>query len=128
MSKQEILAKMLQWEQDNGESFTDYFNADIKAHTYMTWCLGRKYITPEKYNEWLIAYGNNELDADDPNYFVYNDQGEYGPSFAVVYSEEYNQTDHHKAYGMLAEFFSEITVYQKRLAEFFAEYEEEERE
>lgn len=71
MNKEEIYNSIALWQIDVGESFTDRFNSEINALTYMTWCLGRGYLTPEKYNMWAKAYRNNELEADDPNYFVY---------------------------------------------------------
>jgi hypothetical protein len=123
MNREEIFAKINEWEAENGESFVDYFNSDIKAHTYIAWCLGRKYITPLQFDLWVEAYGKNALEADDPNYFVYNEDNDEDVPFAVVISEEWNEDDQDRAYGILAEFISEISIYKERFIEFLKEGE-----
>ncbi|MGM0837735.1 MAG: hypothetical protein ACQEV7_16390 [Bacillota bacterium] len=123
MTKDEIYGLIKSWEEDVGESFVDYFNSDINARTYMTWCLGRKYISPNQFNAWLVAYSENKLEADDPNYFVYNEDNDEDVPFAVVISEEWNEEDQRKAYQILAEFISEIDDYIGRLKEFLSEYD-----
>jgi len=121
MTKEQIIEKITEWESEHGESFVDRFNADINARTYMPWCLGRRYITPKQFDQWVIAYGNNEIEANDPNYFVYNEYNDEDVPFAVVISEEWNEADQNKAYLILAEFISEIAVYIGRLEEFLSE-------
>ena len=126
MTKEEVFAEIYAWQERNGESFVDYFNADIKAPTYMAWCLGRQYITPDQYNAWVAAYGQNKLEADDPNYFVYNEENDEDAPFAVVISEEWNEPDWDKAYSILSEFIAEIDVYTERLNRFLAEADSDE--
>lgn len=124
MIKEEVFSKINEWEEENGESFVDYFNSDIHALTYMSWCLGRGHITPEKFDLWAEAYNANNLEAEDPNYFVYNAEDHRGDvPFAVVISAEWNREDQDKAYGILAEFISEMKVYVGRLKAFLAEAE-----
>jgi hypothetical protein len=121
MNKQEIYESVMEWQMEAGESFTDYFNSDIHPLTYMSWCLGRGYLSPEKYNMWAKAYRKNELEATDPNYFVYNEYGDEDAMFAVVVSEDFNEEDFEKAFRILAEFISEIDIYQDRLKRFLAD-------
>lgn len=118
MNKAEVYKKICDWEDNAGESFTDYFNSDIHALTYMSWCLGRGYLSSKQYNMWAKAYRQNELEATDPNYFVYNSETDEDAMFALVISEEWNEEDQEKAYRILAEFISEIDVYVLRLLEF----------
>lgn len=118
MNKEEIYNSIVEWQWEAGESFTDNFNSDIHPLTFMTWCLGKGYLTTEKYNMWGKAYRNNELEAEDPNYFVYNEYEDEDCMFAVVISKEYNEEDQEKAFRILAEFISEIDIYQERLQKF----------
>ena len=114
MDKENIYNSIIEWQKEAGESFTDYFNADIHPLTYMTWCLGRGYLSPEKYNMWAEVYRKNKLEANDPNYFVYNEHSDGNAMFAVVISDDWNDQDQEKAFRILAEFISEIEVYQRR--------------
>jgi hypothetical protein len=114
VTKEEIFKKMMDHQNDIGEDILDG-RLDIHPLTFMTWCLGRKYINKEKYNVWSRHYIEDDLEATDSNYYVYDAEDTSGTPYAVVYSKEWNEEDYHKAMMYLAEFISESEVYQKRL-------------
>lgn len=117
MKKEEIFNIIVKWEQDAGESLLDQgFN--LKESTFMTWCFGKGYLSRKQYNDWLSDYTENKLEAIDANYYVYNEEGDYGVNYAVVISDEWNVEDYNKAYMILSEFISEIDIYIERLKEF----------
>lgn len=120
MTKEEIFNLIIEWEQDAGEDLLDQ-GFDLKESTFMTWCLGKGYLNRKKYNDWLDDYTENKLEAMDANYFVYNDDGEYGAPYAVVSSNEWNKNDYEKACMILAEFISEIDIYIDRLKKFISQ-------
>lgn len=121
MDKEEIYEAIVAWEHDRGESFLDQ-GFDLNPLTFMTWCLGKGLLSPDRYNHWVVDWNRNKLEAIDANYFVYNSYDYHGEvPFAVVSSEEWNDEDQEKAYRILAEFISQIDVYQKRFAEYIEE-------
>lgn len=120
ITKELVHQKIREYEMEAGESFFDGAFA-VKPLTFMSWCLGRKYITPEQYDDWLVAYINDDLEGTDENYFIYNSQGEYGASFAPVVVEEWSEESQEKADLILGEFISESKVYRNRFREFMIE-------
>jgi hypothetical protein len=116
MTKEEIFKVIVEWEQDVGESLLDQ-GFDLNEKTYSTWCFGKGYINREQYNLWVNAYSENELEAIDANYYVYDDDCGDVP-WAVVKSNGFEQELYEKAYIILSEFISEIDVYVERLEEF----------
>jgi hypothetical protein len=120
----EIYETIMTWQLDHGESLLDQ-GFDLRELTFMTWCLGRKYITPEQFNIWNKAWAVLELEAIDANYYVYNSDGVDEVPWAVVSSDEWNDEDYKKAYLILAEFISEMEVYQNRLNKFVKGEDEE---
>ncbi|PHE70582.1 hypothetical protein [Bacillus wiedmannii] len=120
MTKQEIFDAIMKFNQDHGEDFLDQgFN--LNELTFMTWCFGKGYITREKYNLWVTAYSNNELEAIDANYYVYDWQDCGDVPWAVVIGKDFEDEDWKKAMYILAEFISEIDVYIERLKEYVKE-------
>lgn len=124
MTKEEIFKAIIDWEQEAGESFTDYFSSGIDGKTFMTWCFGKGYISREQFNQWVEAWSKKKLESNCSNYFVYNEYGNKNAPFAVVITEEYSDEAQEKAYKILAEFISGIDVYITRLNKFLSEYEE----
>lgn len=118
MNKSEVYKNICEWENEIGESFVDNFDSEIHPLTYMTWCLGRGYLSSEKYDMWSVAYQNGILEACDANYFIYSEKSSELPLFAVVVSDEWNEAEQEVAYRILAEFISEIRVYTIRFKDF----------
>lgn len=117
MDKQEIFNKMIEFECEAGEDFFDQ-GFDLHPLTFMSWCLGRGYLTPEQYNLWAYDYRFDKLSsAHEPNDFVYDSDCLDVP-YALFSESEWTEEGREKAYLIVAEFISEITVYQERLVEF----------
>lgn len=117
MDKKEIYNSIVNWENEHGESFVDHFNSDIKESTFMAWCLGKCYISSDKFNKWMQSYLEEKLESKDPNYYLYDsDGGEV--EFAVVTSEEWTMEAQDEAHKILAEFISEIDIYISRFNKF----------
>jgi hypothetical protein len=116
VTKEEIFKKMMDYQKEAGEEILDG-RLDIHPLTFMSWCLGRRYISKEKFNVWARHFMEDELEATDSNYYVYDAEDMNGTPYAVVYSKETNDDDYHKAMMYLAEFISESDEYQKRLEE-----------
>lgn len=121
LTKELVYEKIREFEMDAGEDFFDQSCMTIGALTYMTWCLGKGYISSKQYNSWAKAYNSDELEAIDENYYIYNSQGGFGSSFAVVVSDDYNEEDYKKALLIFGEFVCEIEVYTERFYKFLDE-------
>lgn len=125
ITKELVVDKIREWEMDAGESFFDNGLININPLTFMTWCYGKGYLTYEQYNNWTLDFSSNKLKAIDENYYIYNQEGEYGAQFAVVISEEYNDEDYEKALLIFGEFVEGNIVYQARFKEFLKGFEGE---
>lgn len=121
--KEEIFDLIIKYEHEAGESFVDRFGYNINEMLFMTWCFGKGYLSRKKYNLWIEAFKQNELEATDANYYVYNDEGEYGVPYAVIITDDWNEKAYHKAYMIIAEFISGFNMYQKRFTEFILDKE-----
>lgn len=119
LDKETIYNGIVEWEQEAGESFTDYFS-DINEVSFMMWALGRKYITPQQFNLWEEAFSKRELEATCFNYYLYSSNGSDVPFACVNDGHDWTEEGQEKAYRIFAEFVSESTTYQKRLKAFFA--------
>lgn len=117
MNKEFIYKKIEKWSRDAGESFVDYFGSSIHEVTFMSWALGKGYIDSVKYNKWAESFKANKLEAQDPNYYLYDSDGG-DVEFAVVISDDWDNDEEAKALMILSEFISEIEVYQSKLQEF----------
>jgi len=117
MNKQEIYDSIVNWQMEAGEDFLDYFDSDLKAGSYMIWCLGRGHITVEQFNLWEE---DSSYYSDWASHYVHNCHGEDIP-YSVVSEEDWTEEGQEKAYMILAEFISESVTYQKRLKEFLEE-------
>jgi hypothetical protein len=115
----ELANRIRNWEIDIGESFCDYFT-NINAPSFMFWCLGRGYLTKEKFNMWEESFSTNKHGkADDFNCFLYNEHNDPDAQFAVVISEDWNEHSSFVAFRIFAEFCLGSTIYMKRLEDFF---------
>jgi hypothetical protein len=121
LDKQKIFELINEWEQEAGESFTDYFSGHVNASSFIMWALGRRYITPQQFNLWEDALTKRELEATCFNYYLYSHYGDKVP-FACVEEEDWTEEGQDKAYMIFAEFVSESKIYQKRLTEFLKDY------
>jgi len=117
-TKEQILEAILKWEEDNGESFTDYFDANMNADTFIFWCVGKGYITTEQYRQWEKQYRQKISYASDLNSYLYNEDNDPDVPYAIVITEEFNQEALEKAFGILAEFIETSLIYQERFEEF----------
>lgn len=120
ITKELVHKKIREYEVEAGENFFDGALA-VSPLSFMAWCLGRKYITPEQYDDWSVAYINNNLEGIDENYFIYNCQGEYGASFAPVVVDDWSEKSQEKADLILGEFISESKIYRNRFRKFMRE-------
>lgn len=123
MNKEDIYNEIVEWGNENAESFVDYFNSDIKEVTFMSWCLGKGYLTREKFNKWVESYSLDEIESVGPNYYLYDSDGG-DVEFAVVISDEWNHNSQDEAYKILSEFISEVDIYILRFKKFIDSYEE----
>lgn len=117
ITKELVHAKIREYEMEAGESFFDGAFT-VNPLTFMSWCLGRGYITPEQYDDWSNAYSKNDLEGIDENYFIYNNQGEHGASFAPVVADNWSEESQEKADLILGEFICESKVYRLRFNKF----------
>lgn len=117
--------RIREWEQENGESFVDYFESNLKASTFMTWCYGKGYLSSGQYNEWLALYVAKDFEADCANYFV-SSYGN-GNTWAVVQYDETCDESFEQSYDreceILGEFINAIDVYKERFEKFISEGE-----
>lgn len=120
ITKELVHEKIREYELEAGESF---FDGAFTVHplTFMSWCLGRKHITPEQYDDWTKAYIANDLEGIDENYFIYNSQGKYGASFAPVVVDDWTEESQEKADLILGEFICESKTYRNRFRKFMEE-------
>lgn len=118
LTKEIVRDSIRAWEMDAGEDFFDNSLIRINPLTLMTWCYGKGYLTYKQYNDWSADYAKRKLKAIDENYYVYNDDGEYGVSYALVSSDDYNEEDYEKALLIFGEFVCEIWTYEKRFRDF----------
>lgn len=115
MTPEDVYETLKDWELDHGEDLFDQ-GFDLNERTFMPWCLGKGYITSEKFNLWVKNI--NSLEACDANYYLYSSRDESDVAWAVVTSDEWNEADLDKAYRIVSEFISEIAQYTERLKEF----------
>lgn len=122
LTKEEIFNSIIEYNHEAGESFEDHFGHNINEATFMTWCLGKRYINPLQYDYWTRDQSDMKLEATDLNYYLYNaeDQEDY-LIYAVVHSVKWNDKDYERAIKILSEFISEISIYQKRFQNFMKE-------
>lgn len=111
-TKEEIFDAILEWEQEAGEDFVDYFNSYINEFNFMFWALGKGYITAEQFR----AYENDSF-ASGGTSFVLGDE-EYSVVFEDHDSDDW-ETPYRKSREILADFFSASDTYQFRLDNFF---------
>jgi len=121
MTTQEVFDAIIGYEHQVGESFLDRFGYNINAANFMFWAIGRGHIDVPKFKEWEHAFCNGELEADDPNYYVYTDDEDV--TFALVIDEDMKEETYHKAIRIVAQFISESSVYTRRLEDFLADKE-----
>ena len=116
-TKEEIYDAIISWEHDAGESFVDYFDGSLREGSYLFWCLGKGYITPEQFHAWEeddMAF-NNDIVFGQEKYSVVQE-----PEFVFNAREEFDQA-YEKAMRILAEFLSLTNTYQYRVKKFFEE-------
>lgn len=120
ITKELVHQKIREYEMDAGESFYDglFF---IRSEVFMAWCYGKGYLSKEKYNDFITAWQLNKLEAIDENYFVYNSEGEYGASFALVVEDDWTEEGQKKANLILGEWIEGSDVYTERFIEFMKE-------
>lgn len=118
LTKEIVKDSIRAWEMDAGESFFDNSLIQINPLTLMTWCYGKGYLTYQQYNDWSTDYTRGELEAIDENYYIYNQDGEHGSSYALVSSDDYNEEDYEKALLIFGEFVCDILTYEVRFKEF----------
>jgi len=109
-TKEEICEAIIDWEQDAGEDFVDYFNSYINEYNFMFWALGKGYITAEQFR----AYENDDIPSTS---FVLGDE-EYSVVYDASEGDDW-ETPYRKSREILADFFSASTTYQTRLDNFF---------
>lgn len=121
MNKHEVFHAIIDFEHEVGESFLDRFGYNINAANFMFWARGKNYINVEQFQEWEHAFSNGELEADDPNYYVYIDDEDV--TFALIIDEEREEETYHAAIRIVAEFLSESSIYTRRLEAFIDDKE-----
>jgi hypothetical protein len=112
---------ILEFEKESEEFFLDQFE-DINPITFMAWCLGKGYIKSRQYDKWSEAFEEGQIEALDPNYFVYSaidHAGTGAAEFAMIVSPVWNEEDHDRSLHMVAEFIADIEVYREGLFNFF---------
>ena len=111
-TQNEIYEAIISWEIEAGESFVDYFDSSLKEGSYLFWCLGKGYITPEQFRAW------------EEEEMAFNTDIVFGQEkYSVVQEPEFNYQDeaYEKAMYILAEFLSLTHTYQKRVDNFLKE-------
>ena len=110
------------WEWEHGEDFLDSSGFDINEIPFMTWCFLEGHVPINEYMKWEYDRRAGNLKAIDPNYFLYNDEGEYGASYAIVHSDAWNEEDQEKAYMILAEYIVTVKPNLERFNQFMGEF------
>ncbi|UNA01450.1 hypothetical protein MG295_00033 [Bacillus phage vB_BcgM] len=121
MTEQKVFEAIIKYEHEVGESFLDRFGYNINAANFMFWARGKDYINVEQFAEWEHAFSNGELEADDPNYYVYTDDEDV--TFALIIDEEMEEETYHSAMRIVARFISESSTYTRRFTDFIDDIE-----
>jgi len=108
MTKQELVLKINDWEENAGESFTDYFmHSNVKDLNWAFWLLGKGFKDKALEIIDLISKGETCIDQD----ILYEIYSEYDDDFVP-----YN-----KNVEIWAEFLVSTPFYLKKVIDFFEE-------
>jgi hypothetical protein len=113
MKDNEIYKKILNWSEEAGEDFVDYFDSDINIYNFMFWCYGRGFLNKNKFNLWEKAIEEKDIFAKMATSIISG-------------SEEYSIFDEDSwedGYMMLADFISSSDTYIKRFNSFLEDYD-----
>jgi len=119
LNKDQIVERIQGYEEKHGESFVDHLGYIFPAQILMSWALGKGYLKPEQFEKWVIDFRKNELEAEDMNYFLYDDEyeDEDGVHYALIRSSTFIEEKQQEAFNILAEFIFETKVYLKEFLE-----------
>lgn len=109
---QHLAEKIRDWENDAGESFTDYFMHDnVYAVSWAFWLAGKGYT--DKANEIIgeVESGNKCIDQE--------------VLFDIVDNKNFTDEVHFKNILIWSDFLLATETYVKRVSEFFKEQEED---
>lgn len=108
---EEMKKTIIDWEEDMGEDFLDYFNSYMNFPNLMFWAFGSGYISKAELNAW---------EADLQSMASESELLLGGEEYSIVKEDDFelwlDAVD--KAYTILAEFLSSSTTYQRRVEEF----------
>ncbi|MFQ3543474.1 hypothetical protein Q7A53_05260 [Halobacillus rhizosphaerae] len=122
LNKDDIYKVIINWQMEMGEDFLDYFESNLTIPSYMFWCLGKGYLSKERFNEWEKQKSLGNFESDSAMSVVYNHY-DNDNGFAVVHSDDWEEEKEKEAYMILAEFISESNTYKTRLNDFLRDYE-----
>lgn len=116
MTKEELAKKIIEWEIEAGESFTDYFMHDrVKNLSWAFWLLGKGFT-----EHALVIIRKMEKDGAD----AYQEQEtlyEIYPEYDE--NENYSNDAHERNVMVWSEFLLSTDTYTKRIEEFLQENE-----
>jgi len=117
---EEITQKINDWEEENGESFTDYFMHDrVKNLSWGFWLLGKGHTEhADKLIDKMTEEGADCYIDQDELYEIHN-------PYPDGYEEGYSDDAHQKNIVIWAEFLSATKTYRERVNKFFNPKEEE---
>lgn len=116
----DMFNKIIEWEHDAGESFTDYYMHDcVREVSWAFWLLGKGFV--ERANQIL-----NEVEADTKYCLDQELLFDIYPSY-VDYEKEscgysWNEENYHKNVRLWAEFLVSSDIYLRRITEWFENY------
>jgi hypothetical protein len=114
MTTQELVDKILQWEHNAGESFTDYFMHDnVKDNSWAFWCLGKGFLEHGNIIINEILAKNTCIDQE-VLYEIY-------PTYDTDETEKWIPENHDKNVLLWAEFLLSTPFYFDKVMKFFEE-------
>lgn len=111
----QIADKIIAWEHDAGESFTDYFmHGSVRDVSWAFWLVGKGFT--ERGNEILNLVNSGETCLDQELLYDIHPSYEYTEK-----TETWNQDNYNKNVLLWAEFLISTDIYKKRFEDFLVE-------
>lgn len=118
----ELAKKIIDWENDAGESFTDYFMHDnVADRSWAFWLLGKGYTSrANEIIEEIVKQQNSKVHVCLDQELLY-DLHEEEPWDEEAKSYNWNQENYNKNVMLWSEFLLATSLYTQRVQDFFKE-------
>ena len=118
----ELAKKIIDWENDAGESFTDYFMHDnVADRSWAFWLLGKGYTSrANEIIEEIVKQQNSKVHICLDQELLY-DIHDQDPWDEVSKTHNWNQENYDKNVMLWSEFLLATSLYTQRVQDFFKE-------